>query len=116
VTDDPAAQAWVNRFTARYKKPPEDYSVTAHDAAVVIIDAIKRVAASGQEVNRDTVRDAIQSTNLKTLQGEIAFTENGDMVTKVVSAYQVKHDSKYPDDDVIHQFKYVGVTPESVSN
>lgn len=116
VTDDPAVQAWVNRFSARYKKPPEDYSVTAHDAAVVIIDAIKRVAASGQEVNRDTVRDAIQSTNLKTLQGEIAFTENGDMVTKVVSAYQVKHDSKYPDDDVIHQFKYVGVTPESASN
>ncbi|HYB10831.1 MAG TPA: branched-chain amino acid ABC transporter substrate-binding protein [Alphaproteobacteria bacterium] len=116
VTDDPAIQEWANRFTARYKKPPEDYSITSHDAAFVIIDAIKRVAASGKEVNRDTVRDAIQSTNLKTLQGEVAFDANGDMVTKVISAYQVKHDPKYPDGDVTHQFKYVGVTPASASN
>jgi branched-chain amino acid transport system substrate-binding protein len=116
VTDDPAIQEWVKRFTARYNKAPEDYSITAHDAAFVIIDAIKRVAASGKAVNRDSVRDAIQATKLKTLQGEVAFNQNGDMVTKVISAYQVKHDPKYPDEDVVHQFKYVGVTPESASN
>ena len=33
--------------------PPEDYSITAYDAALVILDAIKRVAAAGKEVNRD---------------------------------------------------------------
>ena len=44
------------------------------------LDAIKRVAESGKPVNRSNVRDAMQATKLKTLQGEIAFDENGDML------------------------------------
>ena len=116
VMDDPGVQDWVKRYAARYNKQPEDYTITSYDAALVIIDAIKRVAASGKPVNRGNVRDAIHATKLKTLQGEVAFDQNGDLATKVISAYQVKHDPKYPDDDVVHQFKYVGVTPASASN
>jgi branched-chain amino acid transport system substrate-binding protein len=33
---------------------------------LVVLDAIERVAASGKPVNRDTVRDSIQTANLKT--------------------------------------------------
>ena len=44
---------------------PENYSITAYDAALVILDAVKRVAASGKPVTREAVRDAIQ-----TVQGE----------------------------------------------
>ena len=97
----------------KYGGPPEDYSITAYDAALVILDAIKRVAASGKEVNRDNVRDAIQSAKLKTLQGEVSFDENGDITNRIVSVFQITKDDKYPLDDMIHQYKYVGVAPAS---
>ena len=46
---------------AKFNMQPDDYTITAYDAALVIIDAIKRVAASGKPVTRDAVRDAIQT-------------------------------------------------------
>jgi branched-chain amino acid transport system substrate-binding protein len=92
---------------------PSNYAITAYDGAEVIIDAIKRVAASGKEVNRANVRDAIQDSKLKTLQGEVTFDDNGDINQKVVSVYQIIHNPKYAEDDVVHQFKYVGVAPEA---
>ena len=111
MTDDPALKDWVARFNKKFNTQPDDYSITAYDASTVIIDAIKRVAASGKEVNRSNVRDAIQTTKLHTLQGEVAFDENGDIVDKVISVFQVKHDPNKPDDDIIAQFKYIGVAP-----
>jgi branched-chain amino acid transport system substrate-binding protein len=113
MTEDSSLKDWVARYTKKYNVTPSDYAVTAYDGVQVIIDAIKRVAASGKEVNRANVRDAIQSAKVKTLQGEVSFDENGDMINKVISVFQIKHDAKYPDDDVIHQYKYVGVAPQS---
>jgi branched-chain amino acid transport system substrate-binding protein len=112
MIEDPAVQDWLKRFQDRFKTQPNDYALTAYDGALVIIDAIKRVVESHQEVNRSTVRDAMQATSLKTLQGEITFDANGDLVSKVVSVFQYRHDPKYPDDDVIHQLKYEGVAPQ----
>jgi branched-chain amino acid transport system substrate-binding protein len=40
---------------------------------LVVLDAIKRVAESGKAVNRSNVRDAMQTTSLKTLQGVVSF-------------------------------------------
>ena len=57
---------------------------------------IDRVAKSGKPVNRANVRDAIASTNLKTLQGDISFDANGDMNSKVVSIFQVQYDRTHP--------------------
>jgi len=91
--------------------PPIDYSVTAYDAALVILDAIQRVVASGKPMDRHSIRDAIQVTNLDTVQGNIQFDENGDITDRTVSIFQVKHDSAYPNTDAIHQFKYVGSAP-----
>ncbi len=43
------AQALGRDVSAKkYGEQPEDYSITAYDAALVIIDAVKRVAAIGQ--------------------------------------------------------------------
>jgi branched-chain amino acid transport system substrate-binding protein len=112
LTEDPAVADWVKRFEARFKMTPDDYSITAYDGTLIILDAIKRVAESGKEVNRSNVRDAMQATKLKTLQGDVSFDPNGDMVSKVVSVFQYRHDPKYPDDDMIHQQKYEGTAPE----
>jgi branched-chain amino acid transport system substrate-binding protein len=111
MLEDPKVADWLKRFQDRFKVQPDDYSITAYDGALVIIDAIKRVAESGKEVNRSNVRDAMQATKLNTLQGEVSFDGNGDMVSKVVSVFQYRHDSKYPDDDLLHQQKYEGVAP-----
>jgi ABC-type branched-subunit amino acid transport system substrate-binding protein len=113
VLEEPAVLAWAKRYKAKTGQEAADYTVTYYDAAAVIIDAIGRVAKAGKPMTRANVRDAIQVTKLKTLQGDIAFDENGDMNSKVVSIYQVKFDDKSPPGDVVHQFKYVGVAPEA---
>jgi branched-chain amino acid transport system substrate-binding protein len=114
VLDDPEAQAVIKRYSEKFGMQPDDYAITSYDAALVIMDAVKRAGAGGKPVNRDTVRDAIQQTKLKTLQGEVSFDQNGDMVSKVVSVFQYKHDPNHPDDDIIHQQKYQGVAPATM--
>jgi len=113
VLDQTDIQPWAKDYLAKMGKQPADYTVTYYDAAQVIFDAIARVAKSGKTVNRANVRDAIATTNLKTLQGDISFDANGDMNSKIVSIYQVKYDSNHPIGDVVHQFRYVGVAPEA---
>jgi branched-chain amino acid transport system substrate-binding protein len=113
LLDDPAVQGWVQRYQKKFGKAPTDYSITSYDAALVIFDAIGRVVKSGKTLDRHNVRNAIRATKLKTMQGVVSFDANGDLVTKVVSVFQIKHDSKYADDDVVHQYKYIGVAPET---
>jgi branched-chain amino acid transport system substrate-binding protein len=112
AVDDPANADWAARYTKTFNMTPSLYAVTAYDAVVVIADAVKRVAASGKPVNRDTVRDAIQSSNVKTMQGNVSFDENGDITSKVISVWQIHHDPSKPEDDM-QQYKYVGVAPEA---
>jgi branched-chain amino acid transport system substrate-binding protein len=113
LLDDAEVQGWVKRFNARWKKQPQDYSITAYDAALVIIDAIGRVAKSGKPVDRHSIRDAIQTASVKTMQGVVSFDDNGDLKNKVISVFQITHNAKYPDDDIIHQYKFIGVAPEN---
>jgi branched-chain amino acid transport system substrate-binding protein len=112
MLEDPKVKDWSARYQKKYGSPPEDYSITAYDAAMVILDAVKRVAESGKEVNRDNVRDAIQATKVASLQGEIAFDQNGDIANRVVSVFKVTRDRSHPVDDMSHQFKYMGVAPQ----
>jgi len=108
---DPAAKEVIQRFKKKFGTSPDDYAITAYDAAQVIIDSVKRVAESGKEMNRANVRDAIQTAKVKTLQGEVSFDENGDINNKVVSVFQIHKDASHPLDDVEFQYKYVGVAP-----
>jgi branched-chain amino acid transport system substrate-binding protein len=113
ILENPDAAPVIARFAKKYGQQPENYSITAYDAALVILDAVKRVAASRKEVTRDEVRDAIQSAHVKTLQGEISFDDNGDLQNRVISVFRIVKDDKYPLDDVLHQYKYLGVAPQS---
>ena len=113
VLGDAEVKAWVDRFRKKFGEGPEDYSITAYDAALVIADAIKRVAAAGKPVNRETVRDAIQTSKIKTLQGEVSFDEHGDIKNRVVSVFQIVKDATHPLDDLSFQYKYIGVAPAS---
>jgi len=110
---NPDAAPMIERFVKKYGQQPNNYSITAYDGALVILDAIRRVSAAGSTVTRDAVRDAIQQSRVKTLQGEISFDANGDIANRVVSVFQITRDDKHPLDDVLHQFKYIGVAPAS---
>ncbi|MBV8122054.1 MAG: branched-chain amino acid ABC transporter substrate-binding protein [Alphaproteobacteria bacterium] len=113
VLENPDAAPMIERFAKKYNQQPNNYSITAYDAALVILDAIKRVAASGKDVTREAVRDAIQNSHVKTLQGEVSFDANGDIANRVISVFQIARNDKYPLDDMIHQYKYMGVAPAS---
>ena len=89
------------------------YGVGTYDGMMVIADAIKRVAESGKEVNRDNVRHAMQTAKVKTLQGEVSFDANGDMITKVVSVFRYHENKDKPIDDFNAQNPYIGVAPET---
>jgi branched-chain amino acid transport system substrate-binding protein len=92
---------------------PSDYSITAYDAALVIADAMKRLVADKKEVTRDNVRDYIQSAKVETLQGTIVFDANGDLQDRTISVFQIKKDTNFATDDMLHQYHYVGVAPQS---
>src|SRR5215469_16832497 len=98
LLENPDAAPMIERFVKKYGKQPENYSLTAYDAAVVILDAIGRVAASGKEVTRDAVRDAIQASHANTLQGAVSFDANGDIASRVISVFQIAKNDKYPPD------------------
>jgi branched-chain amino acid transport system substrate-binding protein len=112
LLDDKDSEPWVKRFLARYKKQPNDYCITAYDAVLVIADAWGRVLKSGKPPTRAAMRDAVEATKIKTLQGTISFDKNGDLASRIISVFQIKRDAAFPPDDMAHQFKYVGVAPQ----
>jgi branched-chain amino acid transport system substrate-binding protein len=92
VVEDAKAAQFVAAFKSRFGVTPEDYTITAYDAAQVLIDAIRRVVASGHALTRASVRDAIQSAKVETLQGRIAFDANGDLTDHTMSVFKVTRD------------------------
>jgi branched-chain amino acid transport system substrate-binding protein len=114
TTEAPEAADWVKRYQAKFNNAPyDDYTITSYDAALVVIDAIKRVVATGAAPNRDNVRDAMQTAKVKTIQGELSFDANGDLLTKVVSVFQYHENKAGPADNLDVQAPYIGVAPET---
>jgi branched-chain amino acid transport system substrate-binding protein len=113
VVGDQKAQQFVDAYLRKYNIPADDYTITGYDAALVMVDAIKRVAASGKPVTREAVRDALQAAKVPTIQGIISFDENGDLKDRTVSVFQIKQDTTARPDDVARQYRYIGVAPQS---
>ena len=113
VTEDPASADWVKRYKAKFAGAAyDDYTITSYDAMLALGEAIKTVAAAGGTPNRDNVRDALQKVKVKTLQGEISFDANGDILQKVVSVFQYHENKAAPADSLDAQAPYIGVAPE----
>jgi len=110
VTEEAKMADWVKAYKAKFNVDPDDYAVTAYDAALVIIAAIKQITDAGKEPTRDAVRDAIQSTKVNTLQGPVSFDANGDLQDKTISVFQIKQDKSLPADDM-RQYHYIGPAP-----
>jgi branched-chain amino acid transport system substrate-binding protein len=113
LTADTKAAEFVKAYNGKFGEMPDDYTITAYDAALVIIDAIKRVAASGKPVTRASVRDAIQTSKVPTIQGTVSFDANGDLADRTVSIFQITKDTTKPLTDISAQYKYLEVAPQS---
>jgi branched-chain amino acid transport system substrate-binding protein len=113
LTESPVAANFVKTFEDKYHDTPDDYSITAYDAAKVILAAVETVAKSGKDMNRSNIRDAIQASHVDTLQGIVAFDQNGDILDRTVSVFQYRHDDKHAEDDITHQLKYLEPAPQS---
>jgi branched-chain amino acid transport system substrate-binding protein len=100
---EPQAQDWVNTYQSKFGQAPQAYALTAYNAVLVLEDTVTRLLNDGMPITRENVRDYAQMTSLDTLQGRIAFDDNGDLQDKVISVFQVK-DGLY---------RYVGTAPTS---
>jgi branched-chain amino acid transport system substrate-binding protein len=114
LTADPSAKKFVADFQKKFPGVTvDDYSITAYCGALVIIDAVKTVKASGKELTRSNVRDAIQTTHIRTLLGPTSFDKYGDLTDKTVSIFQFKHNPNGKPDDLLDQTVYIGSAPEA---
>ena len=113
MADDPAVSSWISDYSSAYNEAPDDYAITAYDGVLVIVAALKKVVAAGKAPTRENVRAAIAGSTTDTLQGKVSFDEYGDVKQRVVSVFQMIHNAAYPIGDINHQFKYIGVAPQS---
>jgi branched-chain amino acid transport system substrate-binding protein len=113
LSGDTKIASFTKLYADKFGMQPDDYAITAYDAGLVIVDAIKKVAASGKPVTREAVRDAIQTSKTPTLQGTVSFDANGDLTDRTVSIFQIKQDKNAKPDDMDKQYHYIAVAPQS---
>jgi branched-chain amino acid transport system substrate-binding protein len=102
LVTDPKVEAWVTKYKKEMKRDPTNYAITAYTAVYVIADAVDRTVKAKKPLTRSNLRDAIQATKMNSIQGPIAYDENGDILNKTVSIYQWRDG----------EIKYVGVAPQ----
>ena len=84
----PVARKLVEKMRAKYGKDPDYTHSEAYDAALVVVDAIKRAGS----LDREKIRAAMAATDLEGSRGRIRFDKNGDptFVTHVVKVVNGK--------------------------
>lgn len=110
---DPKVEAFTKAYHDKYNMYPDDYSITAYDAATAIIAAAKKINSEGKPVTRAAIRDMLEKIEVPTLQGLVSFDKNGDIKDHTVSVFQITKNTKYPLNDPAHQYAYKGVAPQS---
>jgi branched-chain amino acid transport system substrate-binding protein len=113
LVDDTKAEQFVNAYKGQFGMSPDDYCITAYDAGLVLIDAVKRIAATGKPVTRESVQAALMTAKVPSIQGTISFDENGDLADRTVSVFQITKNASKPLDDPAAQYKYLDVAPQS---
>jgi branched-chain amino acid transport system substrate-binding protein len=113
LVGDTKAAEFIKAYTGKFSDAPDDYTITAYDASLVIIDSVKRVVAAKKAVTRANVREAIQTAKVPTIQGVVSFDANGDLADRTVSVFQITQDKSKSQTDVSAQYKYLEVAPQS---
>ena len=103
LTEQPKGQEFTDMFEATFPgQTIEAYDTYAYDAAMVIIEAIKLVAADlGTEevtsvAGKQAIIEAVAATNMEGVTGTVSFDENGDTTNKAVTPYVVRDGAWIP--------------------
>ena len=76
---DPSVQDFARRYRTRFGSEPSIFSVQAYDAALVILDTIRKGARSGQEIREQLVR----RHDIPALSGLASFGSDGILHRKI---------------------------------
>ncbi len=108
----PAAQGVIRAYKSKFGMGPDDYALTAYDAGLIIIGAVKSLVAAKKPITKATMQEAIAVSKTPTIQGVVEFDQHGDMKSHTVSVYQIREDKSKPLDDMIAQYHYLGTAPQ----
>lgn len=85
LEQQPRGVEFKKLYEEKYNKQPEAYDSYAYDAAWILINAVLEAGP-----DRAAVMEAVRSGTLSDgVTGMVAFDENGDNKTQVISAYKV---------------------------
>lgn len=84
---DPVTGRFLEEFTTRAGFGPTQMAGYAYDSVAILAEAI---AACGDDITRDEIRDNLAKTEGSYLTGPIAFTEIGDIV-RTYLIYQIEN-------------------------
>lgn len=98
VNANPVNKAFVEAFTATYKKAPAQFSAQAFTAVQVVVESLRKVEKdSGKKITamdlpaaRDALNKALSSGTYLTPVGEISITPEGEVEQKTFYVSKVK--------------------------
>jgi len=97
LAEQPRGTEFQEKFAAEFAgEDIQAYDTYAYDAAFVILEAIKIVAADlgadqlTSDAGKAAIIEAVAATDLEGITGAISFDENGDTTNKAITLYVVK--------------------------
>ncbi|MCL5290580.1 MAG: ABC transporter substrate-binding protein [Bacillota bacterium] len=75
--DDPNVKAFVEKYKAKFGQVPDSMAALGYDAAILVVDAIKRSGDGSPE----KIKDALKATkDVQAVTGKLSFDENHNPV------------------------------------
>jgi branched-chain amino acid transport system substrate-binding protein len=95
--DDPEAREFTKTFTDRFGQFGGTYAPSSYAAAMVVLEAIRSVCESGEDVTREAVLEAVRATQMEEsiLGHPISFAENGDVEDAQFNVFRITENGKY---------------------
>jgi branched-chain amino acid transport system substrate-binding protein len=88
----PEVQQWVEKYKAKYGSRPDALATLGYDAALLLIDAIKKSPGA----KPDEIRDALQATkDFPCVSGNITFDTNGNPIKSAAVLEYTAEGQKY---------------------
>lgn len=75
--DDPKVQEFVQKYTEKYGKEPDQFAAQAYDALYLMAKAVKDAGSA----DRDAIRDSLANiSGFEGILGKVSFDDEGDIV------------------------------------
>jgi branched-chain amino acid transport system substrate-binding protein len=93
--EDELSKAFIEAFTAKNGKGPDQFAAQAYAGVYIVWDAAKRADVGGKSLAeaRTAIRDALKTASVPTVLGEFSFLETRDANHKPV--VQIVQDGKF---------------------